>query len=120
MRAFKMHAALRVVYFDTGTCFAQAGLSVNAIRDAARAASQLLSMSSKNHKVLNDDWTLAVCLLPVKLPCRLVAKRPVGLGRVPPDITPWSGGRAGEPRALCCDFRVKSPRGEAQTTPLGF
>ena len=33
----------------------------------------------------------------VAVACRCNA--PVVSGRVPPDITPWSGGRAGEPRA---------------------
>ena len=63
--------------------------------------------------------TLAVCLLPVKLPCRLVAKRPVGLGRVPPDITPWSGGRAGEPRALCCYCPRQEPSRGSSYDSLG-
>ena len=75
-------------------------------------------MSSKNRLVLNDDQDSgslpAAC--EVAVPTR--RKRPVELGIVPPDITPWSGGRAGRAaRTLLPLAEPGALAGEVPTTP---
>ena len=69
--------------------------------------------------VFRVDVSLAVCRLPCEVAVARRCGAPVVSGRVPPVITPWSGGARESRGALCCNFRVKSPRGEAQTTPRG-
>ena len=53
----------------------------------------------------------------VAVACRCNA--PVVSGRVPPDITPWSGGRAGDRDALDCHWRRQKPSRRSSDDSLG-
>ena len=118
MRAFVLHKTLSAVYEVTVLCFEQVGLSADAIRVADGVAAtlfvdELLSLCSE-----------LTCLAVSRLPCEVaVARRcgaPVVSGRVPPVITPWSGGRAGEPRRTPLRFPSQEPSRRSSDDSLGL
>ena len=117
VRAMKMRAKLGIGRLGCWLNVAQAGLSSDAIRD--ETAAPLTFFVDELQTMCSELTCLAVCRLPCEVAVARRCGAPVVSGRVPPVITPWSGGARESRGALCCNFRAKSPRGEAQTTPWG-